>query len=160
VPEDYRRGSAGSKSASGVASSDPASACHSGRVITVKVGDPDRVLCTVGSLTLSAHCELLYGDRAVGSLLIASSTEHAFVASDVSSDASFGPSDPAVAVAVSRPSTGRAAVNDSNNSFEAAEAPSVGGRHLGGTAVIRSHYRPDATPPLQRCSFAVDALMS
>jgi hypothetical protein len=141
-------------SKAGPAANDLAASCSSG-VLTLEAGE-SAPLCTVGSLTISADCTVLFGDRVVGQIQIETSTDHAFYDSDAGSDGDFNAADPPAPLATTSVSVKRWVAG--GGSFSVAEALAAGGRHLGGSAVVRARFTTAAGPP--KCQFAVDALTS
>ncbi len=136
------------------ATNDLAASCSSG-VLTLEA-EQSAPLCTVGSLTISAHCTVLFSDRVLGEIVVETSSDHAFYASDRGSDGDFNPADPPAPIASTSVSVKRWVAG--GGSFSVAEALAAGGRHLGGSAVVRARFTTATGPP--KCQFAVDALTS
>src|SRR5256885_1370548 len=70
--------------------------CDSGRPLTIRVGAPDTPICTVGSLTLLARCIPTGPDETEADLLLDTSTDHAFVASEDEQAGNLKAADPPV----------------------------------------------------------------
>jgi hypothetical protein len=135
----------------------PASDCSTDGVLALHA-PASAVICTVGSLTISADCTASgpdTSDSVSGTVLLSTSTDHAFV----DSDPDFNPDESPLQLAGTTDGNRGGWTVRPTRSFEASESPVAGGRHLGGTIVIRSRFKA-GSPPFAKCQFAVDALTS
>jgi hypothetical protein len=123
------------------------------------VRDPDATVCTAGSLSLLARCEVTPAGDVRGALLVSSSSNNAFVSSQSVSSADLNATDPPAELAGTNVTDRAKTVNNGGGSFAASEGRNQGGRHLGGTVAIRAvgHKAPGAN---QFCQFSVNALTS
>jgi hypothetical protein len=136
---------------------DPALNCRTDGVLVIQRG-ANRVVCRVGSLLVRAVCDDPPTGDVAGLVRLSTSEDHAFAASEwfrYNEDADFNVGERGVIVTSAGPHNSEEwQVN--YGTFAASEAPESGGRHLGGTVMVRS--RQTDSPAGGTCEFAVDAL--